>query len=824
MQSTTQRRLRIFGAIFCATLLIILGAFTWLWLQFKATLPVIDGQQALAGLKSSVTVERDAGGVPTLRGNHREDLARALGYVHGQDRFFQMDLSRRRASGELSELFGPAALPLDRGARAHELRALSQLRLKELPTRERQLIEAYAAGVNAAIANGDNRPWEYAVLRSSPRPWLPEDSVLCIFAMALDLQDVSGGYERTLMTLRDQLGTAGLAFFAPLVGPADAALDGSSAPLPEPPGPRVIDLRALRKVPAANTVSLQTHPALTPPWLPEKFAARDPESRLGSNAFGIAGKSPGSPATLENDMHLSLSAPGVWYRARLVWTEAGVSPKNHDITGVTLPGTPAIVTGSNGSIAWGFTNSYADSSDLVLVQVDEVTPDSLYISSGKVLEFEERRQTIKVKGEKDEELVTRWTAWGPIIAEAPGKRPLAFKWALREPGAVNLTLMELESAQTADEAIAIAHRSGIPAQNFFVADKNGALIWTIAGKLPKRVGHTGRLPVSWAYGDRNWEGFVSPQEIPVYRARPGEALWSANQRMLGGEALSVLGDGGYDWSARARRLRDRAQQLVATASRQPIAPPDFLSVALDDRADYLDRWQKKALDVLTTDTIQRNPARAEFRQLIENWQGRATVDSVSYRLIRTWRQRVASRAMDPIFARCREVWGGFNFRALPYEQPLWTLLEQQPLHLLEADYATWNDLLLAAVDDVTGSIQKGGGSLPKATWGELNQITVRHPFSRVFPDWIAKMIDMPTQALPGDSGVPRVQTLKDGSSQRSVITPGQEKDAIFHMPAGQSGHPLSPYYRAGHQDWTQGNPASFLPGPPRHTLTLTSSS
>ncbi|HRE80303.1 MAG TPA: penicillin acylase family protein [Opitutaceae bacterium] len=824
MQSTTQRRLRIFGAIFCASLIIILGAFAWLWSQFRDTVPVIEGHQTLVGLKNSVTIERDAAGIPTLRGNHREDLAHALGYVHGQDRFFQMDLSRRRASGELAELFGPAALPLDRGARAHELRALSQLRFKELPIRERQLLEAYAAGVNAAIANAEKRPWEYAVLRSSPRLWLPEDSVLCIFAMALDLQDVSGGYERTLMTLRDQLGTTGLAFFAPLIGPADAALDGSTAPLPEPPGPRVIDLRVQRKVPTANTVFLQNRPAPISPWQADELAAQDLESKLGSNAFGIAGKAPGSPATLENDMHLTLSAPGVWYRARLVWTEAAASPKNHDITGVTLPGTPAIVTGSNGSIAWGFTNSYADSSDLVLVQVDEVTPESLYISSGKVLEFEERRQTIHVKGEKDEELITRWTIWGPIIAEAPGKRPLAFKWALREPGAVNLTLMELETAQTADDAIAVAHRSGIPAQNFFVADKNGALIWTIAGKLPKRIGHAGRLPISWAYGDRSWDGFVPSQEIPVYRARPGEALWSANQRMLGGDALSVLGDGGYDWSARAGRLSDRAQQLVATASRQPLAPPDFLAVALDDRAEYLDRWQKKALDTLTAGATQGHPARAEFRRLIENWQGRATVDSVSYRLVRTWRQRVASRVMDPIFARCREVWGGFNFRALPYEQPLWALLEQQPMHILEAEYPTWDDLLLAAIDDVTTSIQKGGGSLSKATWGELNQITIRHPFSRVVPDWVAKMIDMPTQPLPGDSGMPRVQTLKDGSSQRSVITPGQEKDAVFHMPAGQSGHPLSPYYRAGHQDWAQGNPPPFLPGPPQHTLTLTPSS
>lgn len=818
MLSPIQRRLRITGAVFCGIVLIGLSLFAWAWSKFRASLPELDGTRVVAGLSASVTVERDALGVPTLRGASRYDLSRALGYLHGQDRFFQMDLSRRRAAGELAELFGPAALPLDRGARVHELRPLSSQILARLSPVERQLIESYTAGVNAALQSFADRPWEYLALRSDPRPWLPEDTLLCVYAMAFDLQDETGTYERTLMVLRNQLGSAGLAFFAPAIGPADAALDGSTAPLPTPPGPRILDLRRLRTAPDKATVSL---PLDFPAERLTSGYEHDPEARPGSNSFGIAGPTTGGPATLENDMHLSLGVPGVWYRARLQWTDPGPAAKPHDVTGVTLPGVPAIVVGSNGSIAWGFTNSYTDCGDLVQVQTDEVTPDMLYVYDGKVLDFENRTQKIRVKGEPDHEMTTRWTIWGPIVGETEGKRPLAFKWLLREPGTINLQLMGLETAQTVDEALAIAHVAGMPALNLLVADRSGALAWTIAGRLPRRVGHDGRLPISWAYGDRGWNGLLPPEEVPVYRAPPGGALWSANQRQLGGDALQLLGDSGYNADARAARLRDRAQAIAKEAARQPVAATDYLAVALDDRADFLDRWQRKLLDVLTPAAVARHPDRAKVRKLAENWQGRATVDSVSYRLVRTWRQRVASRVMDPIFATCREHWDGFNFRALPYEHPLWALLEQKPMHLLMGDYSSWDDLLLAAVDDVVAAVKKSGASLEQATWGNYNTITLRHPFSRNLPGFLAKYLDMPTQELPGDLGMPRVQTRIDGASQRMVVAPGREKDAIFHMPAGQSGHPLSPYYRAGHQAWVRGESTPFLPGPARHTLTLT---
>lgn len=817
--SPSKRRIRTLGIAFCAVVIVLLGIVAWAWNRFQSSLPQLDGTVALPGLSGIATIERDPLGIPTVKGATRVDVARALGYAHAQDRYFQMDLSRRRAGGELAELFGPGALPLDRGARMHDLRSLARQVMQQTTPEERAVVEAYAAGANAALQSHP-RPWEYDVLRVDPRPWLPEDTALCLYTMALDLQDETGSYERHLVTVRDVLGPSALAFFAPLVGPEDAALDGSTAPLAPLPTARAINLRNRS---ASSTSAFPPDLALSSPesFRPWHLAGELPDIRPGSNSFGLAGGPAGRPALLENDMHLGHSVPTVWYRARLLWPRADDPKQFHELNGVTLPGAPAVVVGSNGSIAWGFTNSNTDTGDLVLVQPDVALPDRLYGYGTGPTEYETRTQTIKVKGQADEVLTTQWTVWGPIVGETTRKRPLAFKWTLQDPSAANFRLMKLETAATVPEAIAIAHEMGIPAQNFLVADREGQLAWTIAGKLPKRVGHDGRLPVPWAYGDRGWDGYLSSAEIPVVQAAPGAALWTANQRMLGGAGLEKLGDGGYEPAPRAARIRNLMSELAARPVDRAPTPADLIGVALDDRGLMLDRWQKRLLDTLTPEAVAQQPGRAALRRQVESWQGRAEVSSVSYLLVRTWRLRVAERALYPIFAPCIEAWSGFNYRALPYEHPLWTLLNEKPLHLLAPAYASWEALLLASADDVIADLEKRKIPLDQATWGQRNTLRMRHPFSRILPAWIGTYLDMPEQPMPGDSHLPRAQSPTDGASERFAISPGREVEAILHMPGGQSGHPLSPYYRAGHDAWATGKPTPLLPGKTEHTLTLT---
>ncbi len=818
MNPEAAKRLRLLASAVSLILLLALIGVGWIYWRVRASLPQLDGTATATGVSAAVTIERDALGVPTIRGRTRLDVSRALGWLHGQERFFQMDLLRRTAAGELAELFGKRALPRDIANRLHAFRARAQKTLAQLSADQRATIEAYTAGVNAGLRALGEKPFEYIVLRDPPRPWQPEDTLLVIHAMALDLQDEMGSYERSLMTLRDELGEEAVAFFVPVVTPRDAALDGTTAPLPPIPGPKVINLRT-RKVsghlPRGEGVATASG---TPVRDPFPFPARDPEAAIGSNAFALAGTHTATGAAmLANDMHLDHGVPNTWFRTVLEWTDAESPNSVRRVAGVTLPGAPAIVAGSNGHVAWGFTNAYIDTLDLVEIGVNSISR-VLYTAPGheRMLQMEIRKETILVKGEKPVTKEFSDTIWGPIVIANENERPFALRWIAHDVAATDLTLMEIETATTTSAAIAVAHRAGIPAQNILLADRAGDIAWTIAGRIPKRVGYTGRLPVSWAFGDRRWEGYLAPAEIPVVRGadsvKPGR-LWSANQREVGGEALAKLGDGAYRRAPRAAQIRDGLSALARAT------PRDLLAVQLDDRALFLERWHELLLRTLTPAATEGKKARTALRAFAEKWEGRASIDAVSYRLVREFRIAVLARVFGPIFKSCTEAYSEFNWSEFQVEPAFWTMLEQKPLHLLAPAFATWDDLLVAACDDVIHVIDKQGVAMPKANWGWRNTARIRHPFSHSFP-WLADRLNMPADPLPGGDDMPRVQSPGHGASERLVVSPGREDEGIFHMPGGQSGHPLSPFYRAGHEAWVKGEPTPFLPGKTQHTLTL----
>ena len=809
-------RFRLLASV--VSVLLVLGALLigWFYFQLRASLPQLDGAATVRGLDAAVTIERDALGVPTVRGTDRADVARALGFLHGQERFFQMDLLRRRAAGEFAELFGSAALPLDRRNRAHGFRPLAREVLARLEPDRRALLESYTAGVNAGLAALGKKPFEYGVLRATPQPWQPEDSLLVIYAMTLDVQDATGVYERSLAAVRDRFGGDALAFFAPLVTPDDAALDGTTAPLAPMPSAKVIDLRnsAIARVSSAPRRSA---PALA------LDTARDAGVFPGSNSFALTGAHTANGAPLlANDPHLDLRVPNLWYRAVLAWTADGAS---HRLVGATLPGLPFVVIGSNGHIAWGLTATYADTGDVVAVEVNAVAP-SLYKLPGhdELVEIEKRASVIRVKGEKPVTLETSWTHWGPIVGTDDKERPLAYHWIAYDPAATNLEFIRLETATTAAEAVDIAHHTGIPAQNFLVADDTGHIAWTIMGPLPKRVGFDGRLPTSWSYGDRHWEGFLPPGEVPTLLspdrspATPGPArdgrLWTANQRLLGGDALALLGDGGYSTPPRAAQIRDDLAHL------EQATPQDLLGIQLDDRAVFLGRWQTLLRTVLAPDAVAAKKSRAELRRQVEAWDGRAGADSVGYRLVRAFRDQTIARVFPPLFAACEDAMADFDWSRFNIEPALWTMLHERPAHLLNPEFKTWDALLLAAADAVVSDLQRQDTPLARATWGRRNTAHIRHPLSRAFPHWLTGWLDLPADPLPGDVNMPRVQTPSFGASLRLVVSPGHEEDGLFEMPGGESGHPLSPFYRAGHEAWVRGEPTPLLPGKTRHTLTL----
>ena len=313
-------RLPLLLAVLGGLLLLVGAAVGWGWWQMRGSLPQLDGERPLAGLSAPVRIERDAQGVPTITAATRVDVARATGFIHAQDRFFQMDLLRRTSAGELAEIFGAGAVPTDQSHRLHGFRRTAAKALALLPPEQRAVIDAYTAGVNAGLAALPRTPWEYLVLRTAPQPWRAEDSLLVVYAMWFDLQDSTAKFELSLAALRQTIGPGGVDFFAPRGTSWDSALDGSTFPPAPPP--------ALRLKPAAESaVSL----------------ARPAEETLfpGSNCFAVAGVHTASGvALLANDMHLTLAVPHIWYRAVLAWTDAtGLA---HRLVGITLPGTPAL--------------------------------------------------------------------------------------------------------------------------------------------------------------------------------------------------------------------------------------------------------------------------------------------------------------------------------------------------------------------------------------------------------------------------------------------------------------------------------------------------
>jgi penicillin amidase len=219
--------------------------------------------------------------------------------------------------------------------------------------------------------------------------------------------------------------------------------------------------------------------------------------------------------------------------------------------------------------------------------------------------------------------------------------------------------------------------------------------------------------------------------------------------------------------------------------------------------------------------VRGSARRAEFRALIEHWNARASVDSVGYRLVRAYHERTREAVWGMLLGALRISAADDAWPPEQFEGPLWELVTAQPLHLLAKQYANWPEFLRAQVDATIAGLDASCPELARCTWGARNVVRIRHPLSHALP-WLAAFLDMPTQQLPGDHDMPRVQdgTLF-GASERFAVSPGRESEGYLVIPGGQSGHPLSPYYRAGFMEWARGEPLPFLPGPAQHALTLT---
>ena len=672
--------------------LVVVFALLATWL-LRGSLPSLDGTLDLPGLTAPVSIARDGNGTVTIDAANEHDALRALGYVHAQERYFEMDLLRRTAAGELAALFGDIAIDTDRKHRMHRMRARVERDMAAIAGSKRSQLQAYADGVNAGVGALRVRPWAYLLLRQQPAPWRVEDSPLVGHAMYFDLQGGDNERELALWRMRPHLPAALFDLLAHAGSRWDAPLQGAARGDAVLPDPEILDVRRL-------------------PTAPETPAMPEPAGAPGSNNFAVSGAlTADGRAILADDMHLGLRAPNIWFRARLRYADPAAPGGRVDVQGVTLPGLPAVIAGSNGHVAWGFTNSYGDYQDWKLEAPCDAPPPT--VGCARVTRHAER---IAVAGGASITLDVEETSWGPVAHRETDGRVLSLRWTAHLPGAVNLGLGEFAIASDLDQALLIAQRTATPTQNLLLADAKGRIAWQLLGPLPQRVetcmftatvdGSSEACP-PWA---------SSTAASPTLQSPAVDRLWTANSRVLDGEDLRRVGDGGYALGARARQIRDGLQAKPRFSER------DLLSIQLDDRALFLQPWHALLLERAKA---TRTPALQALATASATWEGRASVDSVSFRLVRGWRLAVHERTAKGLTAPARQALGDdFIVPDFPQlEGVAWPLVSQRPLHLLPPGHASWDALFEDAAaqvrDDLTGK-----GPLAERTWGERNTAAI----------------------------------------------------------------------------------------------------
>lgn len=771
------------GAVISVVLALGLGAYLVLYLSQ----PQYEGELEYTGLSSAITIERDALGTASIKAANRNDLAFALGWIHAQERFFQMDMLRRNSAGELSEIVGEVTLEKDKEVRRHRFRARAQQILNRLNKKERSILQSYARGVNEGYQALTIPPFEYWLLNAQPEPWQEEDSILVVYSMYLQLQPSTVEREKVLQLGHQSLSNDLYRFLVPDGTSFDSAIDFSRLELP--PMPEKVVLPDLNQ-----PIEREPDPV-------------DIEQAPGSNNFAIGrSRTAEAKAIVASDMHLGHGVPNIWFKAILEYSQHS---ETIEMAGVTLPGTPLLIAGTNQKIAWSFTNSYGDYYDAIPVKLHPENP-SIYSWNDAWYEFNYFKETVSVKSGETQSITVKETIFGPVLEETEDTA-WSYLWVAHSPRAINLELLKLETAHSIREALDIANRVAIPAQNFVAGDHNGRIGWTIIGAMPRRIETDNPLTtLSHTEGKINW---LSPDEYPRVLDPESDVLWTANGRILGHEGLKAIGNGGYALGVRGKLIRDKLVKLKKATEQ------DLLAIQLDTDAELYLRWKEHLLTVLDQSALTSEQHK-EFKQLVQDWNGKATVDQAGFTLIRAYRFKLRELLLDPLTTLMHpDAKYSFAYYSKQYEYPLWQIVLNQPQGFLPQDYQDYSSLFLDAVDAVIEQYTAGNEPLADQVWGKYNTINIQHPLSRAVP-LLSWLLDRPKIPLPGEAHSPRVQGKTFGASQRMVISPGEKDKAIFHMPGGQSGHPLSPFYDEGFSDWVNGRPTPLWAQEAEYQLTL----
>jgi len=802
------RASRIFRSLLAVLLLIVGGALVLGWWVVQRPLAQLDGSVAIGGLKDGVIVDRDSWGQPWIRAKSLQDAVTAQGYVMAQDRLWQMDLLRRAASGDLSEIFGELGLTYDRENRTLGMRQAAERAAADSSPEIRGLLEAYARGVNENIAErGGKLPIEFVALGYKPRAWTPADTYLISLYM----------YKTLTSTWKEKLNRQ---WITEKVGEERARdLFVSDSPLDHfiwtggtslPSGVSRVGLLSSTRV----SNQQRGNDADEPPFVSlawdaaQNFLAQFEEESseiIGSNNFVVSGAhtASGKPM-LANDTHLQLSTPALWYIVHL--TAPGLN-----VEGFALPGAPLVIIGHNERIAWGFTNSNADVEDLYIEKFSDTNPLE-YSANGTMLTAQVRHEVIRVRGKPDVTLDVVLTRHGPIVhrdAVEERGRAYALRWTALEPGGLDFGFPLLGQATDWNSFIATTRHIAGPGQNTIYADVDGNIGFTIPARIPVRASGDGAFPVP---GDTNlyeWKGYIRFEELPRVENPPDGIIATANARTVGP---------GYKYYISDRQAGPyRTVRLYELLSGRTGLTAADCNAVQNDIVSLPNRFLAGAL---LQAAKAKQPADARAQRLLgklAGWDARATADSVETSFVEYTRRALFVRLLQPFLGdevTKYELWEPQSV----YNDVWWrdkvfleNVLRERPAAWLPGGFANYDQLLMASTDDAVAALQKQTGQASESAWnwGRLHPLDMVHPLGRA--GLLHRLLSIGGYEQGGTIDTVRAMGVGHGPAMRFVADLSNFDHSLMEIPTGESGQYASPYYRDQFAEWFAGRgiPAAF---------------
>jgi penicillin amidase len=773
--------IRIVIALLALALIVFLGFDVWFYRAVRAALPVEDGTIRLSGLSQPVTVTRDSLGIPAITAANLDDLFFAQGYVTAQERLWQMDMTRRFASGDLAMVLGPSFVRVDREQRILGLRQVAEKTAVRMDPAQRQQFLAYANGVNAYIAeHSKTLPMEFRFLTYAPHVWTVEDSLLVGLSMT---EFLNHGYFREILLKEKALAKVGTELTAELFV--------NSSWRDHPPGSEGVSLadqpqnglepdeeesepgtKGGKSPPGKASSQPARRSDLQPLVLPSATVAPELGYHPGSNNWVVSGAHTvtGKPS-LSNDMHLELRLPNTWYEAHLICGD-------FDVAGVTLPGVPYVIVGHNRYIAWGFTNLGPAVED---VFIEKFNDKGEYLTPQGWVQPEHRKEIIQVKGKPEVTVDVVTTRHGPIITSlVPGEtRQLALEWIIYKDGNSKVPFFQLNSAKNWDEFRDAMSTFGEPGQNTVYADVDGHIGYQATGFVPIRASGDGSLPVPGDTDAYEWTGFVPYDEMPRVLDPPSGIIATANGRITPeGYAHPVS----IEWDSPYRT--ERLYKLLNKPKKY--SPEDMLAIQTDVVSE-LDRYCAERFVYGIDHTPKASERAKAAADLMRNWDGTMAVDSVAPTIAYYSRGKLNELLLKP---KLGDDWQAYTRW---FMGPVWlenTLSHQSP-HWLPAGYANYDELLTAAVEAaVTDATPK---NLNHWTWGGAHQIDLKHPFWSNFP--ILKRGASPgPQPLSGDGLTVKQAGPRFGPSERFTADMSDLDNSTLNIVNGESGNLFDDHY------------------------------